>query len=193
MNSGTSLIATSGPLTPPVNSGSSPRIAASSPFAPPVNSGTSLIAASAPLTLPVNSGSSPRTTASSPFTPPANSGSSWLAASAPLTLPVNSGTSWIAGSVLPVSTFLVPTNTISSCAASTTSLSFSVRLPSNATSVMIRSLPSRPTWDTLVLPSGRVGSSCFTVLKRIGFSTTSRLGWLMLNSLTPPAGSDVPS
>ena len=103
-------------------------IAASAPLTAPVNSGTSMTAADSPFTSPVNSESSPRTAASAPFTPP-----------------VNSGTSWIAGSVLPVSTFLVPTSTISSCAASTTSRSFSVRLPSNATSVMIRSLPSRPT------------------------------------------------
>ena len=141
----------------------------------------------------MNSGSSSRITASKPVTPPVNSGSSWLAASIPLTPSVNSGTSWIAGSVLPDSTFLVPTNTISSRGASTTSRSFSVRLPSNATSMLTRSLPSRPAWATRVSPSDRVGASCLTVLKPRAFSTISRLGWLKFNSLTPSPGTDVPS
>ena len=101
---------------------------------------------------------------------------------------MNSGTSWIAASVLPDSSFLVPTSTISSCATSTTSRSFSIRLPSGATSVKIRSLPARPTWVTRVSPSGRVGSSRLTVLKLIASSTTSRLGWVKLNSLTPSVG-----
>ena len=141
-------------------------------------SGTSWTAASTPFTPPVNSGASTTGAASSPAVPIASvySGTSWIAVSAPLTPPVYSGTSWIAGSVLPDTSFLVPTKTISSCATSTTSRSFSVRLPSTATSVRMRSLPSRPAWETRVSPSGRVGSSCLTVLKPIASSTTSRLG-----------------
>ena len=147
----------------------------------PAYSGTSTTGAgSSPAVpiAPVYSGISTTGAASSPAVPiaPVYSGTSWTAASAPLTPPVNSGTSWTAGSVLPDTSFLVPTKTISSCAASTTSRSFSVRLPSTATSVRMRSLPSRPTWVTRVSPSGRFGSSCLIDLKLIASSTTSRLG-----------------